>query len=290
MASGDFYRVESRNQNSVPKYYLVREICTDNRKFTASHLITAGTPPTRTEVNRCASHYGFDLELKCIAKAAKYRVEHFHYDQYNDTDAFLAIEEYRLLQNRKQLLQNETRTAEYVAYTCGRTKEEMEKMFTSGTIPRGMTLPQINTAQNLFFAVNSRNKKPMTPKKIENISEELSRFSGRKELVLPDELSALIKEFYSRIKEKFHPFEQCLLFHQDLEELLPNEHVLTNEIYANLLENYGYPFLPGEACSWESTITCVKEQNPLLEFDIRHLNETKFKVRAGGHQKQLDFF
>ena len=73
--AGDFYRIEFRIQNSVQKYYLIREIFSDAKKFSASRLITSGTPPTRTEVNRCASLYGFELELKCIAKAAKYRAE-----------------------------------------------------------------------------------------------------------------------------------------------------------------------------------------------------------------------
>jgi len=290
MAVGDLYRIEAREQNSTRKYYLIREICTDNRKFTASRLITSGTPPTRTEINRCASHYGFDLELKCVMKAVKFRVGHFHYDQYEDTDAFTAIEEYRLLQNRKQLLNGEDRITEYVALTIGRTVEETGRLFGTGYIPRGMDLNSINIAQNLYHVVLSRDKKPMTPQKIRRIHMELNQFINEKPLDLPREIPVLLKGFYGRIKEGFHPFEQCLLLYQDLMKVMPEEHILTSEIYANLLENYGYPFLPDEAFSWESTLSFVKENNPLLEFDIRHLNETKFKIRAGGQQKQLDFF
>lgn len=290
MAVGDLYRIDTREQNSVRKFYLIREICTDNRKFTASRLITSGTPPTRTEINRCASHYGFDLELKCVLKAAKFRVGHFRYDQYDDTDAFTAIEEYRLLQNRKELLTGENRIYEYIALSTGRTVEEISRLFETGFIPRGIDLPGLNTVQNLYQVVKSRDRRPVTPQKIRRISAELTRFLEKDPVELPRDIPNLLKGFYARIKDGFHPFEQCLLLYQDLKTVLPEEPVLTNELYANLLENYGYPFLPADAASWEETVSFVKDQNPLLEFDIRHLNETKFKVRAGGKQKQLDLF
>jgi hypothetical protein len=113
MTAGDFYRIEFRIQNSVRKYYLIREIFTDSKKFSASRLITSGTPPTRRETDRCASLFGFDLELKCIAKAAKYRAESFRFEEEIDTDAVFEIERYRLLTARKQTV------AFYLEYCIG---------------------------------------------------------------------------------------------------------------------------------------------------------------------------
>ncbi|HJJ54968.1 MAG TPA: hypothetical protein O0X50_02660, partial [Methanocorpusculum sp.] len=104
MTSSDLFRVEYREQNSVPKYYLVREIFSDSRKFSASRLITSGTPPAKAQISRCAALYGFDLELKCIAKAVKYRIEYFRYDLTDGGDALIELERYRLLQARKASL------------------------------------------------------------------------------------------------------------------------------------------------------------------------------------------
>lgn len=294
MAVGDLYRIEYREQNRIKKYYLIREICTDNRKFTASHLITAGTPPTKTESNRCASLYGSDLELKCVAKAAKFRVERFIYDQYDDTDAAYEIEQNRLLLERKAELSGTPSSAEYIS-TChgvSLSPDEVKKLFSTGAIPRGMTLDEVNIVQNLNNAVKSRKRKPLSTASLYKLHTELSRNLDAAPLS-PDyepKITQLLQKFYEQIKERYYPFEQCLLLYQTLQELLPEEQRFVDEVYARMLENYGYRILPSQARSWEETVSFVREENPLLQFDVRHLNEMKFKVKTGGKQKHLDFF
>ena len=294
MAVGDLYRIEYREQNRIRKYYLIREICTDNRKFTASHLITAGTPPTKTETNRCAAHYGSDLELKCVAKAAKYRAERFLYEEYDDTDAVYEIEQYRLLRERKEELSGSSSVSEYLASCDGVSisADDVKRLFSAGTIPRGMTLDEVNIVQNLSNAVSLRDGRPLTAAKCMKIHRELSR-NLKINPLSPDVESKIahrLKEFYAQIKERYYPFEQCLLLYRGLQELLPEETRFADEIYARLLNAYGYRILPCQARTWEDTVSFVREENPLLQFDIRHLNEMKFKVKSGGKQKQLDFF
>ncbi len=294
MTAGNFYRIEFRIQNSVQKYYLIREIFSDAKKFSASRLITSGTPPTRTEVNRCASLYGFELELKCIAKAAKYRAESFCYDQYDDTDAVFELERFRLLLARRMQLSTEEYAAAYIASIPEVTFEadEISKMFSTGIIPRGKTLSEVNLVQNLFNAFTMRNGKPLSLSRLCRLHAVLSANRESKPLS-PEQKSLLekrIAEFSKKIKSGFYPFEQCVLLYQDLTELLPEETVFLTEIYASLLAGHGYILFPADAQSFEEAVSFVRSANPGLEREVRRLNEEKFRVKAGGKQKQLDLF
>ena len=294
MTAGDFYRIEFRIQNSVQKYYLIREIFSDAKKFSASRLITSGTPPTRTEVNRCASLYGFELELKCIAKAAKYRAETFRYDQYDDADAVFELERFRLLLARRMQLSPEEYASAYLASIPEVTFEadEIAKMFSAGTIPRGKTLPEVNLVQNLFNAFRMRDGKPFTLSRLSKLHAVLS--ANLKDEALPAELRPALEkriaEFTRKIKSGFYPLEQCILLYQDFAELLPNEPVLLTEVYASLLAGFGYLLFPADAPSFEEAVSFVRSANPGLEREVRRLNEEKFRVKAGGKQKQLELF
>ena len=294
MTAGDFYRIEFRIQNSVQKYYLIREIFSDSRKFSASRLITSGTPPTRTEINRCASLYGFELELKCIAKAAKYRAENFRYDQYDDSDAVFELERFRLLLSRRMQLAPEDYAAAYIASCTGVTftADEIAKMLNAGVIPRGKTLSEVNLVQNLANAVKMRDGKPISLPRITKLHAILS--ANLKEEGLALELRAALEkritEFQEKIKAGFYPFEQCVLFYQDMQDLMADETVFLEEIYASLLAGFGYILFPADAPSFEEAVSFVRSANPGLEREVRRFNEEKFRVKAGGKQKQLELF
>ena len=294
MTAGDFYRIEFRIQNSVQKYYLIREIFSDAKKFSASRLITSGTPPTRTEINRCASLYGFELELKCIAKAAKYRAEEYKYDQYDDADAVVELERFRLLLARRMQLSPEEYVSAYIASIPEVTfdADEIARMFSAGTIPRGKTLSEVNLVQNLFNAFYQRDGKPVSVSRLYKQHAVLSANLGGKPLS-PDLRPALekrIAEFSRKIKSGFYPFEQCVLLYQDLSELLPEETVFLTEVYASLLAGFGYILFPADAPTFEEAVSFVRFANPGLEREVRRLNEEKFRVKAGGKQKQLELF
>ncbi len=293
MTAGDFYRIEFRIQNSVRKYYLIREIFTDSRKFSASRLITSGTPPTRRETDRCASLFGFDLELKCIAKAAKYRAESFRFEEADDTDAVFEIERYRLLTARKQQMKSADLFPDYAASHKAVTfdAEEISKMFEAGTIPRGKTLSEVNLVQNLKNAWNLRDCKMPSIHKIVKIHQALSANLG-KEALTAEEKTAIEKQlriFSEKIKDGFYPFEQCRIFYRSLMEITGDD-VFAGDIYHMLLSNFGYSFPLNKAESFEDAVSFVEEENPGLEYDIRQLNESIFTVKAGGKQKQLELF
>ena len=293
MTAGDFYRIEFRIQNSVRKYYLIREIFTDSKKFSASRLITSGTPPTRRETDRCASLFGFDLELKCIAKAAKYRAESFRFEEKIDTDAVFEIERYRLLTARKQQMKSADIFPEYATSHKAVTfeAEDISKMLSAGTIPRGKTLSEVNLVQNIKNAWNLRDGKMPSIHKIVKIHQALSANLGKEALTAEQKTSIekQLRIFFEKIKDGFYPFEQCKAFHRSLMEITGDD-VFSGDIYHMLLSNFGYSFPLDKAESFEDAVSFAEEENPGLEYDIRQLNESIFTVKTGGKQKQLELF
>lgn len=294
MTAGDFYRIEFRIQNSTRKYYLVREIFSDAKKFSASRLITSGTPPTRTETDRCASLYGFDLELKCITKAAKYRTALFRFDQTDDADAVFEMERFRLFSARKAQMNPADRVFSHIA-SCRDvtfTEDELTRLFSNGTIPQGKTLSAVNRVQNLRNAWQMRDGKMLTAAKLYKLHAVLSANLGVPKLEenLRPALEKLLRGFSGNIKAGFYPFEQCILFYQDLQNLIPDEELFTEEILSILLDSFGYPIPPAQAKTLDLAFSFAAAENPKLESEIRQLNAGLFKVKSGGKQKQLDLF
>ena len=295
MVAGDLFRVEFRVQNGVPKYYLIREIFSDSRKFAASRLITSGTPPAKAQTSRCAALYGFDLELKCITKAAKYRIEHFRYDLIDGGDEVFELERYRLLQTRKaELMTKDHFLTEFIAAAPGvdATPDEILQMFTDGTLPRGSNLQSVNVLQNLHNAIMLREKRPVNAARVARVEKILSANLRASELTETQRTGtdALLSAFYERIRQGFYPFEQCLLVYEGLQTLFPHNPLLTYEIYGELLESFGYRILPTNADSLEHAVSYSRTVIQELEREVRRLNEQKFRVKAGGKQKRLEFF
>jgi len=293
--SSDLFRVEYREQNSVPKYYLVREIFSDSRKFSASRLITSGTPPVKAQISRCASLYGFDLELKCIAKAVKYRIEHFRYDLTDGGDAVAELERHRLLQSRKASLSTrDYYTAEFIAAAPGvdAPVDEISHMFSAGILPRGSTLQSVNYLQNIYTVLQQRENKPVTAVRVARIQRTLGQNLDFRELsnIQREAVDKLLISFYQRIREGFYPFEQCLLVYEGLMTIFPHDKLLVYMVYGELLENFNYRILPRDADGMEHALAFVHAANAELEREVRRLNEQKFRVKAGGKQKSLEFF
>ena len=90
-----YFRIDTRVQNGVVKYYLLREVNSDSRKFRASKLIKAGVMPTDAEISRAILLHGFDLEIKCCEKVASYRIKNFRYEYAANEEAYRLLEKYR---------------------------------------------------------------------------------------------------------------------------------------------------------------------------------------------------
>ncbi len=163
MSANELYRVEVRVQNGLKRYYLVREVNTDAKKFAATRMIKSGSKPTKSEISRCIALYGFDLEIKCMNKVAKFRAGKFSFERYADEDEYFELERFRYLLARRPPGDPEQETAVYIS-SAARTVDvvftpaEVSRLFAAGEIPRGKRLSEINIIQNLKNAYQLREK------------------------------------------------------------------------------------------------------------------------------------
>ncbi|MCK9312682.1 MAG: hypothetical protein M0P20_01310 [Methanocorpusculum sp.] len=295
MSANELYRVEVRVQSGQKRYYLVREVNTDAKKFAATRLIKSGTKPTRAEITRCTGLYGFDLEMKCLAKVVKFRAKKYSFEKFADDNEYFELERFRYLVG---LLARRTTGQDMVAYiseiarlaNVEFTPAEITRMLSSGEIPRGKLLSGVNVVQNLKNAYQTRAKKEhLTSGRVMKIRSvllqnlDITPFSPEDNRIL----TGLISSFNEKIKEKYHPFEQCVLFYEKFMESFPSEVLLAAEIYSRMTTGFGYPVIIGK---WEDIIGWVKEQNTVLELEVRHSFSEMTKGKTGVRQKQLDFF
>ena len=295
MSANELYRVEVRVQSGQKRYYLVREVNTDAKKFAATHLIKSGTKPTKVEITRCIGLYGFDLEMKCLTKVAKFRAKKYSFEKYTDDNEYFELERFRYLtglQARRTIGPDMAAYISETAYLAGAefTPMEISRMLTTGEIPRGKLLSGVNIVQNLKNAYQARVKKErLTPCRVLKLRSvllqnlDIASFSpGEKKI-----LAGFISSFNEKIKEKYYPFEQCVLFYEKFTESFPSEVLLAAELFPRMTIGFGYPVIIG---GWEEIIGWVKEQNTVLELDVRHYFSEMTKGKTGVRQKQLDFF
>ncbi|MDD3912413.1 MAG: hypothetical protein PHF01_02795 [Methanocorpusculum sp.] len=295
MSAHEPYRVEVRLKNGLKRYYLVREVNTDARKFAATHLIKSGAKPTKAEITRCISMFGFDLEMKCLVKVTKFRAEKFSFERYADEDEYFELERHRYLNARRPVKDPEKETAAHIAALARFagveiTPAETARMFSSGEIPRGKRLFEVNVLQNLRTAYLQREtKERLGMRMVLRLQDVLHTNSetGTGSLAAGDELKKMIAGFHQRIREKSHPFEQCFLFYEAFSALFPDEALLSAELFFRMAAIYGYVVTPG---TWEEMIAAVRSENADMELALRRSFEEMTKSKVGVRQKQLDFF
>lgn len=295
MSANELYRVEVRLQNGLKRYYLVREVNTDAKKFAAARMIKSGSKPTKAEISRCIALYGFDLEIKCMNKVAKFRAGKFSFERYADEDEYFELERFRYLLARRPPENPEQETAAHISAAARAadvifTPAEVVRLFSSGEIPRGKRLFEINIIQNLKNAYQMRKKNEhLTPRMVNKVRDVLTQnldaaplSPGSKKI-----LAELIVSFDQKIKEKAHPFEQCFLFYEAFSAAFPEEGLLGAELFFRMTAGFGYR-IPAD--TWAGIIVWVKKQNADLELEIRRSFDDLTKGKVGVRQKQLDFF
>jgi len=295
MSANELYRVEVRLQNGLKRYYLVREVNTDAKKFAAARMIKSGSKPTKAEITRCIALYGFDLEMKCMNKVAKFRAGKFSFERYADEDEYFELERFRYLLARRPPGDPEQEKAAYISSTALLadtvfTPAEVTRLFAAGEIPRGKRLSEINIIQNLKNAYQMREKNThLSPRLVYKIRDVITQ--NLDTAPLSDEskktLAELIVSFDQKIKEKAHPFEQCLLFYEAFSAAFPEEGLLGAELFSRMTSGFGYCVPSG---TWAETVSWVKKQNADLELEIRRSFDDLTKGKVGVRQKQLDFF
>lgn len=291
MKPEELYRIEKRLQNGLNKYYLIREIFSDGRKFSASHLIKTGAVPSRAEVVRCAGMYGFDLEMKCIDKAAKFRAGVLRTESEADDAVVFEVERFRLLSRFVSEYAAPADVYWEVAELSGGffSREELAKMFVSGKVPSGRTVSDVVRAVVLKDVVASRKKERLSAASLKKLHALLhlhddAALPGGSDLVF---LQKRLASFYLHVGEGYHPLEQAGIFYEEASVQFPDEEYFVREIFIRLAGAFGYRIAP---MGFADAVNAACEANPLLELDVRSFIRSEFRVHSGARQRQLDFF
>lgn len=323
-----YYRVDRRVQNGVVKYYLMREVNSDSRKFRASKLIKAGTPPTDPEIARAILLYGFDLEMKCCEKVVAYRVKNFKYEYEVNEEAYYQLEKYRYLdlryhdyltddEYRQHVKEREYHYIHESAKTvgCTFTYPEVVQMIETGKIPNGKYLRDVNEIQNLHQCVVLRNKNPrkvtlalvlQIRKMILRNLEEPEPISREKEIAI----QKLLNTYYQKIQDGYHPVGQITYLHKYFRKLKPfriGSKRTIREIVQYLLMPLGYPITSQSSLQMMQTSEVLEEKREEtnvpriieqytgykiseLEDEIRRRITERWDLQRNKHQKQLDLY
>ncbi|MDV0443875.1 hypothetical protein [Methanorbis rubei] len=323
-----YFRIEPRVQNSVVKYYLLREVNSDARKFRASKLIKAGVMPTDAEVSRSILMHGFDLEMKCCEKVASYRVQNFRYEHAADENAYLLLEKYRYLDLRYHDYLNPEEIKDHIkdheyhyvhqsAKTIGNTFtfSEVAAMLDTGKIPNGKFLRDVNEIQNLYACSVLRNAdtRKVTLALIQKLRNMiLANIQTPEKLTRENEIAVQkqLTRFYKRVADGYHPAEQVFLWHREFRTLKPFQigtRRVAREVVHYMILPFGYPL------AFQSSMQTIGEDGrvydrnfdkvipelfekyignriPELEAELRKKINEKWDIQKNKLQKQLDLY
>ncbi|MDU9375443.1 hypothetical protein McpSp1_00150 [Methanocorpusculaceae archaeon Sp1] len=323
-----YFRIEPRVQNGVVKYYLLREVNSDSRKFRASKLIKTGVMPTDAEISRTILLHGFELEMKCCEKVASYRVENFKYEHAVDGKAYFLLEKYRYLDLRyhdyltAEEIKDHINDHEYhyiheSAKTNGNTFtfSEVATMLETGRVPNGKFLRDVNEIQNLHTCSVMRNANPrkVTPSFIQRLRNTIVANIHEPEKLTRENEIAVQKQLtkcYKRIADGYHPAEQVFLWHREFRILKPfriGTRRVAREVVHYMILPFGYPL------AFQSSMQTIGEDGrvyerdfdkiipelfekyignriPELEAELRRRINEKWDIQRNKLQKQLDIY
>ena len=278
------YRVEMtypKDRHRKPQYYLAKDVWFKNKKGKVKKYL--GTDqPSEEELEKYRKEYAYELELKAAQKKAEFS-SIFYESEYLTDNQIKGLEEIRFIYKTftELLTINEINAYERrfeVSYVQGTTSiegntlsiGEAHDLLVNGILPEEKTLREINEVQNFIKVKEYREKykkritinfiRNLHSMVMDNIDFESAGVFRRADdifiigcdlrvtpsIMIKMELEESIKEYYLRLDEKKHPFEEAVLFHYKFEMI----HPFTNgngrvgrEIFNYMLNRSGYPKL-----------------------------------------------
>jgi len=253
------YRVEvDYPQKKSPRYFLVRDVRVGKKRTKVKRYLCSGmTPPSVEDIEHYRKIYSYDLEIKAAKSAGKLGVD-IYKTTYLSKDYVDVIEEIRYLYKRftESLTVNELEQYEKyfeIHYVHGTTAiegntlslGETEDLLLYGIPPKSKNMREIYEVQNFKKVKKYRDEykgkvnidfiKNLHAIIMQNIDNE-SAGSFRKaddigiggcdlrvcpSLEIKSELGKIIRIYYERIHEGYHPFEEAIMFHYFFEMIHP---------------------------------------------------------------------
>lgn len=276
------YRVEvTYPKNRKPQYFLVKDVRVRGKKKKVKKYLGIA-PPSGEELERYRTEFAYDIELEAALKKAELSSA-FYESTYLTTEQIKTVEEIRYIYKTftELLTVNEIDAYELnfeVRYIHGTTSiegntlsiKEAYDLLVNGILPKEKTLREINEVQNFKKVREYRNKynKKVTINFVKNLHSSIMAnidfesagvfrraddifIIGCDLMVTPSivieyELEKIIEEYYTKLDEGKHPFEEAVLFHYKFEMIHPftdGNGRVGREIFNYMLDRSGYPKL-----------------------------------------------
>jgi Fic family protein len=279
-------RVEKVGQRDHVKYYLVKDVRVGPR--TAKLKKYLGTKaPTSRELAACERKFALGLELKAADTVGRLGAEAYK-AKYLTKDRIRALEEIRYMAKLSSDILSKSELKAYeelfeVKYVQGTTAiegntltlGETADLLLHGIVPRYRSLREINEVQNFKSLKAFRDKykgrvtlafiKKLHSLIMHNIDEESAGSFRRTDdigilgadlhlcpsMLIENELVRITADYYRRIKENYHPFEEIVMYHYAFEAIHPfadGNGRVGRELFNYMLTKKGYPRLlfPGD--------------------------------------------
>jgi len=278
------YRVEvNYPKTGKPKYFLVKDVKVKGKKRKIRKYIGSGfVAPSASDVEHYRKKYAYNIELRAAKKRAELSSGLYHY-QYLDAEQLRAIEEIRHIYKTFTSLLTTDETSYYeqdfeVNYVKGTTSiegntfslEETHDLLVNNLAPKEKPLREINEVQNFRKVKTYRDKyrgkisvnfiKTLHSLIMSNIDLESAGAFRRIDdvgitgcdlavtpaIMIEPELNKIIDDYYKRIDEGYHPFEEIVMFHYKFEMIHPftdGNGRVGREIFNCMLTRNGYPRL-----------------------------------------------
>jgi Fic family protein len=282
-------RIESTGRLSSPKFYLVKDVRVGPRTARVKKYLGAKAPSAR-DLKAYEKKFALGLELKAAYAAGKLGAAVYR-TKYLTKEQVAALEEVRYLARLASdiLMKSELEAYEQqfeVQYVQGTTAiegntltfHETADLLLYGIVPGSRSLREINEVQNFKSVKAFRDKyrgkvnrafiKKLHSLIMHNIDDESAGIFRRTDnigilgadvqlcpsLLIEDELDRITADLYKRIKLGYHPFEEAIMYHYQLESIHPfadGNGRVGREIFNYMLVRKGYPRLlfPGKGRS-----------------------------------------
>jgi Fic family protein len=276
------YRVEVvYPHNRKPQYFLVKDVKVKGNKRKVRKYLGI-VPLSEEEKDKAREKYAYEMEMKAAQKRAELSSALFH-SQYLLPEQMKNIETIRFIYKTfmNLLTTNEIEVYERnfeISYIQGTTSIEGNTLtlrqtydlVINGLSPDDKSLREINEVQNFksVKAYRDRCRGKVTTDFIKTLHSLVMNnidmqsggvfrriddvgISGCDIAVTPapmieEELSDIITQYYQRIKEGWHPFEEAVMFHYRFEIVHPfmdGNGRVGREILNYMLTRIGYPKL-----------------------------------------------
>jgi Fic family protein len=276
------YRVEVNYPTSgKPRYFLVTDVKVRGKKRKIRKYLGL-VPPSAKDIERYREMYAYDIELRAAEKRAELS-SRFYVLQYLDLDQLKSIEVIKYVNKTFTSLLTTDEIDVYersfeVNYVHGTTsiegntfsREQTFDLLVNGLSPRDKSLREINEVQNFRKVKSYRDSyrgkvtldfiKTLHTLIMDNIDLQSAGIFRRIDdvaisgcdlavtpaIMIENELSRIINEYYKRIEEGYHPFEEAVMFHYKFEMIHPftdGNGRVGREIFNCMLSRIGYPRL-----------------------------------------------